>query len=202
MARIRGERVAFGQPGIEPKWTHGGKDGVGTAYASSSRIWFTAWNGILTEVYYPTSDRPQIRDLQFMITDGKSFLHEEKRHLQTTIERPWSNALAYRFINFDPGGRYQIEKEIIAGPRVSCVLQRTRLKGDAQFLSQLRLYALCAPHLAVGGWGNNGYVVEAAGGQILMAEKRGTWLALGATLPFRKASCGYVGQSDGWADLS
>ncbi|MEO8340408.1 MAG: hypothetical protein ABI604_11940, partial [Nitrospirota bacterium] len=32
---------AFGWPGIEPRWTHGGKDGVGTAYAASSRIWFT-----------------------------------------------------------------------------------------------------------------------------------------------------------------
>jgi glucoamylase len=49
---------AFGWPGIEPRWTHGGKDGVGTAYAASSRIWFTFWNGIITEVYYPTVDRP------------------------------------------------------------------------------------------------------------------------------------------------
>jgi hypothetical protein len=36
--------------GIEPRWTHGGKDGVGTAYAPSSRVWFTFWNGIITEV--------------------------------------------------------------------------------------------------------------------------------------------------------
>src|ERR1035441_8173984 len=47
---------AFGWPGIEPRWTHGGKDGVGTAYAASSRVWFTFWNGIVTEVYYPTVD--------------------------------------------------------------------------------------------------------------------------------------------------
>lgn len=201
MAKFRGERVAFGQPGMEPRWTHGGKDGVGTAYATSSRIWFTVWNGILTETYYPTIDRPQIRDLQFLITDGKTFFHEEKRHLQIQTERPWSNALAYRFTNSDPGGKYRIEKEIITDPHLSCVLQHTRLQGDPQFLSQLRLYALCSPHLEVGGWGNNGYVVEAAGRQILAAEKRGTWLALAATAPFRRASCGYVGDSDGWTDL-
>ena len=52
--------AAFGWPGIEPRWTHGGKDGVGTAYAASSRVWFTFWNGIITEVYYPTVDRPQL----------------------------------------------------------------------------------------------------------------------------------------------
>src|SRR5205085_2646730 len=51
---------AFGRPGIEPRWTHGDKDGVGTAYSASSRIWFTLWNGIITEVYYPTVDHPQI----------------------------------------------------------------------------------------------------------------------------------------------
>src|ERR1700684_1162306 len=49
---------AFGQPGIEPRWTHGDKDGVGTAFAASSRLWFTLWNGVITEVYYPTVDRP------------------------------------------------------------------------------------------------------------------------------------------------
>jgi len=69
-------------------------------------------------------------------------------------------------------------------------------------LSQLQLYALCAPHLEVGGWGNNGYVIEVAGQQILTSEKGGTWLALGATVPFTHLSCGYVGQSDGWTDLA
>ena len=72
MAKLGGPRNAFGQPGIAPRWTHGDKDGVGTAYAASSRVWFTLWNGILTEVYYPTADRPQIRDLQLLVTDGKS----------------------------------------------------------------------------------------------------------------------------------
>src|SRR5438477_9975122 len=102
MAKIRGQRIAFGGPGIDPKWTHGDKDGVGTAYATSSRIWFTVWNGILTETYYPTIDRPQIRDLQYLITDGKTFFHEEKRQLASKTENPWQNVLAYRCTNSDP----------------------------------------------------------------------------------------------------
>jgi len=112
---------------------------VGTAYATSSRLWFTLWNGIITETYYPTIDRPQIRDLQYLITDGKSFFHEEKRHLRTQMERPWTNALAYRVVNSDPNGRYQIEKQIITDPNLSCVLQHTKPKGEPQSLSQLRL---------------------------------------------------------------
>jgi glucoamylase len=195
-------RTAFGRPGIEPRWTHGGKDGVGTAYSSSSRIWFTLWNGIITEVYYPTVDHPQIRDLQYLITDGKTFFHEEKRHLKSKCERLSAHTLGYRCTNSDPGGRYIVVKEIITDPHLGCILQHTQLTGDEAFLSNLHFYALCAPHLQVGGWGNNGYVIEVAGQKILMARKKGMWLALGCTVPFSRASCGYVGCSDGWTDLA
>jgi glucoamylase len=126
---------AFGWPGIEPRWTHGGKDGVGTAYAASSRVWFTFWSGIITEVYYPTVDRPQIRDLQYLITDGKRFFHDEKRDLESKLERLADHVLGYRCSNSDPAGSYSIVKEIIADPHLACVLQHTKLTGDESFLS-------------------------------------------------------------------
>ena len=202
MTKSNNENGAFGHPGIHPRWTHGGKDGVGTAYAASSKIWFTLWNGIITEVYYPTVDRPQLRDLQYLITDGKSFFHEEKRHLKSKFERLSDHTLGYRCTNSDPDGRYAVVKEIITDPHLACVLQRTKLTGEESFISKLRLYALCAPHLEVGGWGNNGYVVEVNGRKIMMAQKQGTWLAMAATVPFSRISCGYVGRSDGWTDLA
>lgn len=108
----------------------------------------------------------------------------------------------HRVTNRDPDGRYTIVKEIIADPHYPCLLQQTTLDGERAVLSRLRLYALCAPHLAGGGWGNNAYVVQIAGRTILTAEKQGTWLALGADVPFSRASCGYVGRSDGWTDLA
>ena len=45
----RGNRAAFGKPGLEPKWTHGNKDGVGTAYSGSSRLWFTIFRGVAAQ---------------------------------------------------------------------------------------------------------------------------------------------------------
>ncbi len=195
------QNKAFGWPGTAPRWTHGAKDGVGTAYAASSRVWFTVWNGIITEVYYPTVDRPQIRDLQYLITDGGSFFHDEKRNLDSKLEHLSDHGLGYRCTNSDPAGHYAIVKEIISDPHLACVLQHTKLTGDESFVSKLRLFALCAPHLQVGGWGNNGSVVRVAGRTVLVAERKGTWLALAATVPFARASCGYVGRSDGWTDL-
>ena len=202
MSILRGNKKAFGQPGLEPKWTHGDKDGVGTAYSADSRLWFTLWNGAVTETYYPTLDRPQIRDLQYLISDGKTFFYEEKKHLQTKTERISDNALGYRITNTDPDGRFSIQKEIIAAPHLSCLLQHTKLKIDKKLDHPLSLYVLCAPHLQVGGMGNNGYVMEVAGREILVAEKNGMWLALMASEPFKKLSAGYVAKSDGWTDLN
>ena len=193
---------AFGGPGIPPRWTHAAKDGVGTAYASSSRLWFTIWNGVVTEVYYPTVDRPQLRDLQFLVTDGESFFHEEKRHLRSATDRLSHHVLGYRITNSDPEGRYSIVKEVLSDPHLPCLLVNTTLSGEESFLKRLRLYSLCAPHLGMGGWGNNARVEEIAGRKILTAEKDGIWLALAATVPFSRLSCGYVGQSDGWTDLA
>jgi glucoamylase len=195
-------RQAFGHPGIEPRWTHGNKDGVGTAYSGDSRLWFTLWNGCVTEVYFPTIDRPQVRDLQYLVTDGQSFFHDEKKTLISETQRSSSHALSYRVTATDPRGRYRIVKEVIASPHLPCLLQRTHLEGDETLLPRLRLYALCAPHLQVGGWGNNAYVLEVAGRGILAAQKGGTWLALAASVPFSRLSCGFVGASDGWTDLA
>ncbi len=198
----RGDGAAFGGPGMEPRWARSAKEGVGTAYSTSSRIWFTVWRGILTEVYYPTVDRPQIRDLQFLVSDGESFFHEEKRDLLPHVKRLQRHALGYRITNSDPQGRYAIVKEVIADPHLPCILQHTTLTGETAFVSHLKLYVLCAPHLNVGGWANNAHVVEVAGRKILAADKDGTWLSLAADVPFARLSCGYVGSSDGWRDLS
>jgi glucoamylase len=202
MTRFRGDKNAFGGPGIEPRWTQGNKQGVGTAYSGDSHVWFTLWRGCITEVYYPTIDRPQIRDLQFLISDGSTFFQEEKRHLISSIERYEDHTLGYKIVNHDPDKRYKIVKEVVAAPHLSCILQHTKVDADSDFKEQLKLYALCAPHLNGEGWGNSGYVVEVAGREILVAENKGLWLALGANIPFSKLSCGYVGTSDGWTDLS
>jgi len=38
-------------------------------------------HGIINEVYYPNIDQPNTRDFQFLISDGETFCHEEKRDL-------------------------------------------------------------------------------------------------------------------------
>jgi len=195
-------RPAFGAPGIEPRWTRGAKDAVGTAYSAASRLWFTIARGVITEVYFPTIDHPQIRDLQYLVSDGHSLFHDERRNTASEISPIAPEALGYRVANRDLGGAYQITKQIIADPHQSCLLIATEFEALGVPADRLRLFALLAPHLDVGGWHNNLRVAELAGRKMLIAYKNDTWLALGATVPFLRCSCGYVGTSDGWTDLA
>lgn len=202
MSILLNEHPASGGPGIEPRWARSDKDAVGTAYSASSRVWFTLSRGVLNEVYFPTIDRPQIRDLQYLVTDGVSFFHDERRYMECSYEYLAPQALGFRIISSDPQGRYRIIKEVIANPHQDCVLIHTRLEGQAELLAKLQLYVLLAPHLEVGGWGNSGNVARTPWGDVLTAHKGQTWLALAATIPFLRCSCGYVGTTDGWQDLS
>jgi glucoamylase len=162
MAHFRGNRGAFGGPGDEPRWTGAAKDGVGTAYSGDGRVWFTIGRGILTEAYYPTVDRPQLRDLEFLFSDGDGLFLEEKQDLEYQVERI-SPSQGYRISRHDAEGRFSFVKEVIADPTRPCVLIHTKLEGNADFLRKLRVHVLCAPHLEVGGEGNNAYVVEVSG---------------------------------------
>ncbi len=195
--------MAFGAPGMAPRWSHSNKDGVGTAYSADSRLWYSLWRGIVTEVYFPTIDRPQLRDLEFLLTDGRSFFHEEKRHLVATTERSSDHGLGYRVSSVSPDGRYRLRKQVIGDPHLPCVLQHVRVEvTDPALSGRLRLYALAAPHLDVGGWGNSASVVRVLDRTLLVAQKGNSALAMGCSLPFTNASVGYVGQSDGWSDIS
>ncbi len=197
---------AFGSPGMEPRWTSSVKDAVGTAYAASSRIWFTCSHGILNEVYHPTIDHPQVRDMEFLVTDGETFVHEEKRDLISTFEYIDPEALGVRYVNRDSAGRYSLTKEIICDPHHGVVLTHVRLEGDEELLPRLKVYALLAPHLDGGGRGNSARAVDIAGRTVLMAWKNEWSLAMAANCGsaqygFSRVSCGFVGASDGWRDL-
>ena len=192
---------APGAPGLEPRWTSSQKDAVCTAYSASSRVWFTMSHGTLNEIYYPTIDRPQTRDAELLITDGETFVHEEKRDLSYEFEYIDANAPAVRITSRDPEGRYTLVKEIVADPHHSVVLSHIRFTGDEHVLARLKAYALLAPHLNGGGAGNSARSVRVAGKRTLLAWKGPVSLALGVDCGFTRTSCGYVGQSDGYQDL-
>jgi len=196
------DRYAPGWPGIAPRWTSSAKSGVGTALNSHSRVWFTLSHGILNEVYFPRVDQACTRDMGLIITDGRGYFSEEKRHCRFENVPLEPGVPVYNLINTSLDGRYQIEKQVLSDPYRNVVLQRVRFSARQGKLADHRCYALLSPHLANCGDGNTGWVGDYKGHPMLFAKRDNVALALGCSAPWRARSVGFVGYSDGWQDLS
>ncbi len=192
---------APGWPGSEPRWTSSAKSGVGTSLSPTSRVWFTLSHGIFNEIYYPRLDLACTRDMGLIVTDGRDYFSEEKRHAASSVSYLWEGVPAYRLVNTCRQGRYRIEKEIVADPKRDAVLQQTRfvpLRGDPE---DYLVHVLLSPHLGNGGSGNTAWVGDYKGMPMLFAQRGAFALALVCSAPWGKRSAGFVGISDGWHDL-
>ena len=61
-------------PGDAASWTTGNKLAAGASAGLNSKVWFTVAKGITTEVFYPRLDIPNMQDMQYVITDGSTFI--------------------------------------------------------------------------------------------------------------------------------
>jgi glucoamylase len=191
-----------GWPGIPPRWTSSAKIGVGTALNPSSRVWFTISHGIVNEIYYPRVDQACTRDLGLIVTDGRNFFSEEKRHAVHQVGYLVNGIPAYHLTNTSEQGLYRIEKDVLTDPRRVVLLQRTQFVPLQGGLENYHLYVLLAPHLGNRGYGNTAWVDTYKGVPMLFAERDGIALALACSTPWLKRSVGFVGTSDGWQDIS
>jgi glucoamylase len=194
--------VAPGAPGIPAAWTSSAKSGVGTALSPACRIWFTLSHGILNEVYYPRVDNACTRDLGLMVCGPQGYVSEEKRDAVSVITAFEDGVPAYRLVNTALDGTYRIEKRVVVDPQRPTVLQEISFIPLAGAIEDYRVYALLAPHLVNSGMGNTAWVGDYKGMRVLQAQGTGgVSLALASSLPWRTASAGYVGFSDGWRQL-
>jgi glucoamylase len=79
--------VAPGAPGAASFFDLARKDCVGTARNSTSKVWFTVADGVLSDVYEPTIDNTNVKSLQYVVTDGSS-LPTCRRAISRTRWRP------------------------------------------------------------------------------------------------------------------
>jgi len=137
-----------------------------------------------------------------IITDGRDFCSEEKRHARTQTTYPSKGVPAFRLENTCKEGRYCVKKDILADPVRDTVMQRTHFIPLKGLLEDYHLYVLLAPHLGNRGYGNSAWISDYKGIAMLFAEGNGSALALACSAPWLKRSSGFVGISDGWQDLT
>lgn len=190
---------APGHPGIAPTWTSSAKDMVGCTLGPS-RVWFTLGFGIVNEVYYPRVDTPQIRDLGFIVADGRGFWVEVKRLENYTLRLLAPGTPAVEIVH--KHDRFELTLRVTPDPDRDVLVIELSLTGEPD----LRPHVLLAPHLGATGYDNFAEVGRFGGRRVLAAEQGPFGLALAAVDNsqqdvFGIASVGYVGESDGWQDF-
>ena len=187
---------APGRQGQKAVWTEADKDGFGTATSLRSETWLTLDDGHLTEVYYPDLGTPALRDLQLVVSDGRTFTEREQDATEQRVRLLDPKSLSYRQVNTDRDGLYRIVKTYTTDPARSTVLVHVEFRTLTR--RPLRLYVLHDPALSNNGNDDSG--ASRAGG--LVAWDSAAASALLTDARFRRTSSGFLGTSDGWTDLS
>src|SRR6185436_9236302 len=94
---LLGSRVVMAQGG-DAHWPSAAKNGFGTSNTLASKVWFTLTNGVMTEVFYPTLDVPNVETLQLIVVNEKSVLTEvdDTNHRLEVVDH---KALIFRQLN-------------------------------------------------------------------------------------------------------
>ena len=149
MASAADAAVAPGRPGSESYFDLARKDCVGTARNTTSRVWFTVADGVLSDTYWPNVDATNVHTLQYVVTDGSTFTDLQTRDMTYRVV-PDPTGMSCTIVASSAAHHYSITTTYIADPARDAVLMRTRFRGPSGDQVYVRLDPLA------GGTGGGG----------------------------------------------
>src|SRR5450432_3448399 len=102
------------------------KDCIGTARNTTSRVWFTLANGVLSDVYYPTLDNTNVETMQYIVTDGSTFTDLQTRDMTYTVTSTDARSLSCEVTTLAKSGKYKIISQYVTDPNNQTLLMRVR----------------------------------------------------------------------------
>jgi glucoamylase len=212
---------APGTPGTLSHFDQSRKDCLGTARNTTSKIWYTVANGVLSDVYAPTVDTTNVETMQFLVSDGSTFTDLQSRDTTYTASAD-RTGMACTIVSTSSSHGYQLRTTYSTDPARDSVIMHTQYLALTAAATHFQLYVrldATAGGNGGGGSGNGGAdsaTVDTSTGQPVPvsfdtvtttnAVNRDyavpTYLALHADQPFTAVSSGFVGTpSDGLAEL-
>ena len=190
-------------PGDTAAWTTGNKLAVGTSADTTSKVWFTVANGITSEIFYPRLDVPNMQDMQYIVTDGSTFVDLERDATDHVVSMPDEKALEYTVTNTDKRAtpKYRITNTYITDPSRNTLLIRTRFQSlDG---GTYRLYLLENPSMAGGGANDNAWW-DAANAALLSSGTETLFGSLTTVVSALKVASpnGFVAHDNGYAGMT
>jgi len=205
--------IAPGAPGAAAHWAYAGKTGIGTSYeqytngqyqdsgasGKISKVWFSIAQGVLTETMFGLIHEAQLQGAEFYIK-GDNFLDEERKDTISTIDyldkdaqgRPLS--LAFKIVNKDKDGLYEIEKHIFTDPDTNTLVMKVYFRA---FADNITPYFYINPNMANTGPGDKAWSEN----NTWFAADGNTHLAVKTDAIISKSTVGFEGVSDGISDL-
>jgi glucan 1,4-alpha-glucosidase len=200
------------------------KDCLGTTRNTTSKVWFTIANGVLSDVYYPTIDNTNVETLQYIVTDGSTFTDLQTRDTTYTVQSLSKNfnALDCEVTTTAKSGKYRIVTDYLTDPDQNTLVMNVHFIALVGDLSAYQLYVRYDPSVngnggggSGNGGGDNGTIDTSTGHTVPVAFDTVTksnavnrtyavpvYSALDASNPFTKVSNGFAGQpSDGLVQL-
>jgi len=153
---VAGAATAPDGPGALSHFDLARKDCLGTARNTSSKVWFTIANGVLSDVYYPTNDNTNVETLQYVVTDGSSFTDIQTRDTTYTVELLDPNALDCRVTATAKSGKYRIITDYLTDPANNTVIMHVKFQPLIGSLSSYQVYVIYNPSINGNGGGGSG----------------------------------------------
>jgi glucoamylase len=195
-------------------WAPGSKDLVGTSASDASKVYFTGAHGMLTEVFYPSPDRVQNIDMEFLVEDAKKTLGyrdgEEKLQRNQTVQLVDKRAMLWEATTTANNGAWKITRKIFTDPSRPTLVERVvfQVLQPGKTVRDFNLFVLNHPGIDDAGDHDNSRTLTDHGRVMLVAFKPGKAAsALAVSLPWKsdgaraRVSNGFVAVNDGWTDL-
>ena len=191
-------KLAPGAPGMDAHWPSAAKNGFGTANTLHSKVWFTLNDGVMTDVYYPTLDVPNVQRLQLIILtpDGKVETESEDTTHSITVSDN-AGSLSFRQVNTAKSGAYILSKDYVTDPEQNSVLLHVFFRSSVHDSAAYKLYVYYDPSLNNSGMHDSAW----SEGGALLAVDGDRASALITEPAFAETTNGYLGTSDGLKQL-
>ncbi|HQU92801.1 MAG TPA: glycoside hydrolase family 15 protein, partial [Pyrinomonadaceae bacterium] len=190
------QTLAPGGPGKDAQWATAAKQGVGTSVSTTSKVWFTLAQGVLTEVYFPDVTVANIHLLQFVVVNPKTKRVETEQNdaiHQIRVARP--DSLTFQQANTAKSGEWKITKTYVTDPENDTVLIDLKFEPRGE---DLDLYIYFDPSLGNSGMNDSG---DGIGFRESLGDKYHGVNLMIAGSPISSQTVGYVGVNDGLKDL-
>ena len=211
---------APGGPGAQAYLDEARKDCFGTTRDSASKVWFTVAGGVLSDVFSPTLENTNVKTLQYLVTDGRTFTALQQRDMTYAVSSPDRSGMVCRVTSTDRAHRFRLVSDYITDPARDSVVVRTSLEPlsglDGRSIRDLKIYVrynATVDNTGGGGaknGGPNNATVDPATTALVSSDTKtpkGPFSArvvgaLVANRPFLSESSGFVGTpSDGLGQL-